>query len=328
MAKLVSEIPAALDGYAPNRLSYEGRKQWLDIRKLHIGGSESATLLGHGMFDSMFSMYMDKTGQKPDDFSDSTRMQWGRRLEYSIRDGIAQDLQYDPDDCLYMEDTYLWANGPARLGSTPDAILAYPSYKVIEALGEVAGPGVFEIKNTDSLVHKQKWVDDEPPIQYIVQLQHYMAVTGYEWGVLGALVGGNTPYVYFYRRHEPTIEAIKAASVEFWQRVEDGNPPPIDDSLATENTIKAAYPRDNGLEADLTGDNELPELCQQFKEKKAQEKELGSAIRGLRSRIMEKVGDHKKVNTNGYLISAPSRDVEAYMVNARTQRTLTIKELS
>merc|ERR1711965_355788 len=184
-------------------------------------------------------MYMDKTGQKPDDFSDSTRMQWGRRLEYSIRDGITQDLQYDADECLYMEDTYLWANGPARLGSTPDAILAYPSYKVIEALGEVAGPGVFEIKNTDSLVHKQKWVDDEPPIQYIVQLQHYMAVTGYEWGVLGALVGGNTPYVYFYRRHEPTIEAIKAASVEFWQRVEDGNPPPIDDSLATENTIKA-----------------------------------------------------------------------------------------
>ena len=328
MAKLVSEMPPSVDGYTPNKMTYDGRAEWLGIRKGFIGGSESATLLGHGMFSSEYAMYMDKTNQSPDDFTDNTRMQWGRRLEYSIRDGIAADLQYDPDECLYTEDTYFWANGTAKIGSTPDAVLPYPSYKIIEALGDVQGPGVFEVKNTDSLVHKQKWIDGEPPVQYIVQVQHYMAVMGYEWGILGALVGGNTPHVYFYRRHQPTIDAIEAASVKFWERVEAGKPPHVDDSVSTENTIKAMYPRDNGVDADLTGDNELPALCQQFKAKKAEEKELGTVIRGLRSRIMDKVGEHKKISTNGFLISAPSRDVEAYMVNARTQRTLTVKELS
>lgn len=328
MAKLVSQMPPALDGFKPEVITHDGRAQWLAIRKKFTGGSESATLLGHGMFSSVYAMYMDKTNQAPDSFKDTPRMAWGRRLEYSIRDGIAEDLGYDPDECLYTEDSYFHANGPARLGLSADAVLPYPSHKVLDALGEVEGAGAFEIKNTDSIVHKQKWIDGEPPVQYIVQLQHYMAVMGYQWGVLGALVGGNTPFVYFYKRHQPTIDAIEAASVEFWERVEAGKPPPIDNSVATENAIKSVYPRDNGIDADLTGDNELPDLCLQFKEKKAEEKELGSAIRGLRSRIMEKVGDHKKVSTNGFLVSAPSRDVEAYMVNARTQRTLTVKELN
>lgn len=329
MATKVTELPPALSGFAPEAMYFDGRAEWLEIRKKFIGGSESATLLGHGMFSSPYALYMDKTGGAPDMFTDNVRMVWGTRLEYSIRDGIAQDLGYDLDECLYCEGVYFYANGPARLGSTPDAVLPYPSYKVHEALGEdVTGPGVFEVKNVDSLVHHQKWTDDEPPVQYIVQLQHYLAVTGYEWGVLGALVGGNTPYVYFYRRHQPTIDAITSACLEFWQGVDEGKAPAIDDSGATENTIKAMHPTDNGAELDLTSDNELPTLCAEFKQQKAAEKEIGAAIRGLRSKIMEKVGDNRKVHTNGYTVNAPSRDVDGYWVNPRTQRTLTIKELN
>ena len=46
---------------------------------------------------------------------------------------------------------------------------------------EQEGHGVFEIKNVDGLIHKQQWTENEPPVQYIIQLQHYMYVLGYSW---------------------------------------------------------------------------------------------------------------------------------------------------
>ena len=328
MALLVNDFPAAIDGYMPECKVYNGRAEWLDIRRGYTGGSEAAALLGASMWGSVYSLYMEKTGATPPDFTDSTRMQWGRRLEYSIRDGIAEDLGYDQNECLYTESTYFYRDGPARLGSTPDAVLQYPSHAVHEALGDdIEGPGVFEIKNVDGMIHNQKWTDDEPPLQYIIQLQHYMAVMGYTWGVLGALVGGNQPYVYFYRRHDPTIANIIVASKKFWQNIEDGKEPPVDGSTATEKAIKARYPRSVGDEVDLTGDNELPTLCSDYLGLKKEEKDLTSKIRAIKNKLMDKIGDAGAATTNGFVLKAPSRDVAEYVVAARTQRTLTVKEM-
>lgn len=331
MAIHVDDFPAALDGTTPVKIKYNGRDHWLSIRRQFIGGSESAVLLGASLFGSLYSMYMEKTEQAPDDFTDNTRMQWGRRLEASIRDGIAEDLGYANDECLYCDTTYFHMSGEyahARVGSTPDGVFTHPSDAVIEALGDVKGPGIFEIKNVDGLMHREKWTDGEPPLQYIIQLQHYMAVMGYEWGALGALVGGNDPQVYFYRRHEPTIVAIIEASANFWRQVDERKVPPVDGSVATENTIKAMHPRSTVESVDLSGDNELPELCSQYLEVKAKERDHGKQARELRNKIMAKVGDAGLVYANGYTLKAPSRDVEAYMVKARTQRTLTIKEVA
>lgn len=326
MALVIDRMPLTNKGDEPLTLAFEGRKQWLEIRKKYIGASESATLLGYGMFSSPYALYMEKTNQAPDTFTDNTRMAWGRRLEASIRDGIAEDLGYDPQDCLYGDEIYVYKEGPERLGCTPDAVLAYPNHRVHIALGDVQGPGCFEVKNVDGIIHKQKWTEDEPPVQYLTQLQHQLAVTGYEWGVLGALVGGNKPMTYFYRRHEPTIQAIKSAALAFWEAVDQGKPPAIDDSQATEKTIKAMHPRDNGADLDLSADNELPQVCADFLAKKKAYRELDKEIRGLKSQIMEKLGDARTADVLNFSIKAPTTEVEGYWVEARTQRTLTVKE--
>jgi predicted phage-related endonuclease len=327
MAKHVKQFPANKDGYKPAFIDFDGREAWLDIRRSFIGGSEAAILLNKSQWGSEYSLHMEKTGGAPSDFTDSTRMQWGRRLEYSIRDGIAEDMGYDDSSCLYAESTYMYKKGVAKMGSTPDAVFTHASKAVIEALGHVEGPGVLEIKNVDGLIHNQKWTDNEPPLQYIIQLQHYMAVMGYEWGVLGALAGGNQPYVYFYRAHAATQMAIETSCVAFWENIASGKTPPIDSSTASESTIKRMHPRAVVDEVDLTSDNELPLICASYKTAKVEEKEIGEKIRGLRSKIMAKVGDAAQARANGFLLKYPSRDVEAYTVKPRTQRTLTIKEL-
>ena len=104
--------------------------------------------------------------------------------------------------------------------------------------------------------------------------------------------------------------------------------------LAKENayadsfTIKLSLiERKEADEVDLTADNELPLICASYKIAKAEEKEIGEKIRGLRSKIMAKVGDAAQARCEGFVLKYPSRDVEAYMVKPRTQRTLTIKEL-
>ena len=327
MAKIVGNFPAALNGYKPKEIRYKSFEHWLEVRKSHTSGTDSSALLGHNMYTSEYAIYMEKTNQVKSTFTGNVRTVWGNRNEATIRDGIAEDLGYEPDQVLICENAYFCIDGKEKLGATVDAVLEAPTPEVIEGFGEkVKGAGIFEIKNVDSLIHKQKWINDEPPLQYILQIQHYMAVFGYEWAILGALVGGNTPYVYYYKRHEPTIKAIKKASIAFWQRVADNTPPPIDNSNATAETIK----RQNGdvkeLEADLTQDNELPSVCENYLKVKKEISKLDKEVRGYKSQIMAKLGENSSANVNGFYVKAPSKYIEAYTVDARTQRTLTVKE--
>ena len=42
---------------------------------------------------------------------------------------------------------------------------------------------------------KKEWKDEEIPVAYLLQCQHYMAVTGYEAWWIAVLIGGNK-FVY------------------------------------------------------------------------------------------------------------------------------------
>lgn len=327
MARQVGKFPAALNGFKPKQIKFKSYEHWLELRKNNTNGTDSSVLLGHNMFTSVYSLFMEKTHQVGTDFTDNMRMQWGRRLESSIRDGIAEDLGYTDEQVFVCENSYFCVDGEERLGATVDAVLEKPTPEIIKGFGKVVkGAGILEIKNVDGLMHKQKWTNNEPPIQYILQLQHYMAVFGYEWGILGALVGGNTPLVYFYERHEPTIAAIKKASLAFWQNVADNNPPAIDNSNATAETIKRRDYNVNELEVDLTHDNELPSVCENYLNIKKEISKLDKEVRGYKSVIMDKIGENSAASVNGFYIKAPQKHVEEYTVKARTQRTLTVKE--
>lgn len=313
-----------------------GSLEWLALRKNYTSGTDSPVLMEKSSFKSPFSLYHEKSGLIEDNFKDNNRMLWGRRLESAIRDGVAQDLGYQDDEVWVSNDTY-YTLEESKLGATPDAVLQFPSRFVNNRLGKVQeGHGVFEIKNVDGLIHKQQWTEDEPPVQYIIQLQHYMYVLGYSWGVLTALVNGNTTYTYCYELHQPTINKIRNNSFFFWDNLDNGKqcPYPANGANSTTNTLKSLYPSQNGETLDKTQDNKFTTLVTNFVHAKQNHKDATKNLAKCKNLLQAEIADNSLIECNVFdnglnkkhLIKQTTTEVSEYTVKARTQTSFTVKE--
>ena len=60
-----------------------GSPEWHEQRRLALGGSEVAAVLGISPFESRFSLWHRKAGLAQP-IQDSPEMEWGRRLESAI----------------------------------------------------------------------------------------------------------------------------------------------------------------------------------------------------------------------------------------------------
>ena len=96
--------------------------------------------------------------------------------------------------------------------------------RVIE--GDQRGPGVLEIKCPGSMVAR-KCVRDGMQEYYIIQLQHYLGVTGYKWGVIVVLDYDDWKLVpYEAHPDKDLIKIIFDEDTKFWQYVLDHEEPP------------------------------------------------------------------------------------------------------
>ena len=57
------------------------RIKWLEERKLGIGGTDVAKILGASKYGTELSVWLDKTGVSPDEEEDNFAMWWGRESE-------------------------------------------------------------------------------------------------------------------------------------------------------------------------------------------------------------------------------------------------------
>ena len=64
----------------------------------------------------------------------------------------------------------------------------------------------------------------------MLQIQHYMAVTGYKAAYIAVLIGGNTFRWRLIERDEELIAMLIELESRFWEYVKNGTPPPIDGS--------------------------------------------------------------------------------------------------
>ena len=92
------------------------------------------------------------------------------------------------------------------------------------------GTCVFEAK-TASAYKAGEW-EDTIPDEYMCQIQHYMAVTGYAGTYIAVLIGGNTFRWKFVERDEELISMLIELETAFWNHVQDCTPPPLDGSDA------------------------------------------------------------------------------------------------
>lgn len=193
---------------------------WHALRAENVGASEVAALFGLSPYVSRFTLWHQKAGKVARPEFSSERMEWGNLLEGPIATHIAAKQGWE----IRKVKTYLTHEDVPGMGASLD----------FEILNHPDGPGCFEIKNVDSLVFRNQWLNLEDgslqaPIHIEMQLQHQLSVTGYAWGAIGLLVGGNEAHVLIRKRHAPTIARIEAEVASFWESIRKGEAPSITD---------------------------------------------------------------------------------------------------
>lgn len=207
-------------------IAFNNHEEWLEIRKNYIGGSDAAAVVGLNSFSSPYTVWADKLGKLPPK-DDNEAMRLGRDLE----DYVAKRFTEQTGKKVRRKNFILWNSDYPFAHANVDRLI----------VGENAG---LECKTT-SVLNLKSFKNGEFPENYYVQCMHYMAVTGYKKWYLAVLILGKEFKVFEIERDEDEIKALMNAEREFWSCVENGEPPMIDGSQATTDTIKTVLAESN-----------------------------------------------------------------------------------
>lgn len=249
------------------------RHHWLDARRRGIGGSDALAVLGLSPYSSRYVVWADKSGLLPER-DDSEAMKWGRLLEPVIAEQFTEETGVQTSACGLMRHV----DRGWQLAS-------------VDRL--TADSGILEIKTT-SVYKAGDWDDDQVADAAEAQLQHYLAVTGFEHGYAAALIGGQRLEIRHVERDERLISLLIEAEAELWDMVQAGTAPALDGSEATARALAQLYPwADPEVAVELSEDGvsalreyvELGKQAKDIKERRDAAKnlvcgELGDAMTG------------------------------------------------
>lgn len=308
---------------------FENEAEWHALRAANVGGSECAAL-----FDcqpayalSKFALWHVKAGLAPPPKVEGERIQWGLRLEAAIANAAAEQEGWTIRKGGYVTDPT--TNG---MGCTLDYIIDAPG----ENDEDCNGPGLLEVKNSDWLQHKNTWTDEEPPMHILLQFMHQAGCTGYSWGAVACLIGGNKLNIYRYKVRPKLISEIRRRVKDFWQSIEDGKPPAVDASESATAVLKSVYPVLYDEELDLSTNNEFSEICAEMLKWAEVRKDAVKHEDLEKNRLRALMGDYKRASGNGYRVSisvtpekAPREPKPGELISGRAEtRRFNVKEIA
>ncbi|BAH17653.1 YqaJ viral recombinase family protein [Macrococcoides caseolyticum] len=259
-------------------------EEWLKARQSGIGGSDAGTILGVNKWKSKTQLFFEKVNPELKQQVDNEFIYWGNVLE----DVVAKEFE-------------------TRTGKKVrknNKMLRHPEHEFMLAnldrviVGEKA---LLECKTT-SQYNIDQWKDDEIPASYLCQIQHYMAVTGYEKAYIAVLCGGNQFIWKEVPRDDELIGIIINAEKDFWyNNVLAGVIPEIDGSDATKNFLNHMYKDIDETEVQLSDDVET--LLTALEQVKQEEKELKELKTQYENKIKHILGNNLAGKTSGYQIT-------------------------
>lgn len=259
-------------------------EEWLKARQAGIGGSDAGTILGVNKWKSKTQLFFEKVNPELKQQVDNEFIYWGNVLE----DVVAKEFE-------------------TRTGKKVrknNKMLRHPEHEFMLAnldrviVGEKA---LLECKTT-SQYNIDQWKDDEIPASYLCQIQHYMAVTGYEKAYIAVLCGGNQFIWKEVPRDDELIEIIINAEKDFWyNNVLAGVIPEIDGSDATKDFLNHMYKDIDETEVQLSDDVET--LLTALEQVKQEEKELKELKTQYENKIKHILGNNLAGKTSGYQIT-------------------------
>lgn len=258
--------------------------EWLEKRRLGIGGSDIGAICGVNPYKSPISVYLDKIGELPP-LEENEAMHFGNQLEQVVADEYAERTGYKVQkrNAIFHHAKYPWA-----LANVDRVIL-----------GDKRGVGVLEVKTASEYQAKQ-WSEGIVPEQYILQLQWYLWITGYTWGAFAVLVGGNKFFTHEMERDDHLIGNMIMIAAEFWKKVENCTPPAFDGSKDSESVLKMMYPDSLGTEIDLS---DRSKLLTDYEEAKEQEAFWEAKKNTAENQIKALLGTNERARVGDQLIT-------------------------
>ncbi|MCC2491667.1 YqaJ viral recombinase family nuclease, partial [Bacillus cereus] len=188
---------------------------------------------------------------------------------------------------------------------TCNAILQHPEYPWMLAnvdrlvVGEKVG---LECKTASEYL-KKEWEGEEIPASYLLQCQHYMAVTGYKAWWIAVLIGGNKFIYKKIERDEEIIQYLIEIEKDFWlNHVEKGIPPMFDGSEASSTLLKEMYP-DSVEDSEIELGNEVELLIEARDQVDKEIKALEEQKAEYENKIKAKLGTNEVGKTENYKVS-------------------------
>ena len=263
------------------------RLAWLKARQAGIGGSDVSAIMGLNKWKSPIDVWVDKTTSVKDE-EPSEAAYWGIVLEDVVAGEFVQRTGLRVRRCnqllQHSEYPYMIANIDREIVGRPN--------------GQRVG---LECK-TASEYRKDEWSDDEIPAEYILQCQHYMAVTGYEAWWIAVLIGGNK---FVYKRIDRDAEIIKMLIEQegiFWhQYVESKVMPPADGSEACKKALGEMYPHSDGRTVAL--DAECKDLLERRSALKKRADAVERQLNEIENTIKAKLGQAEIGEVSGYRVT-------------------------
>lgn len=269
----------------------ESTEAWRALRAEDITSTEVAALFDCSPYATAFELFHRKRNKEIVDIEESERMKWGNRLQDAIAQGIAQDQGWMVRRMSeYIRDTAM------HLGASFD-------YSI-----ETNPLGILETKNVDALQYRDGWIVDgetiEAPPHIELQLQTQLAVSGRDYGYIGALVGGNRIVLIRRDANAQVIESIKIKVAEFWKRIADENPP-LPDFSRDMDIIRRIYSNvEPGKVVDVRESADMLQLAMRYRELGAAIKDIEAQRNECKAKMLTMIGDAAKAQGEMFTISA------------------------
>ena len=260
-------------------------EEWLEYRRLGIGGSDVSVVCGINRYKSPVELWLDKTGQLPPQEAGEAAY-WGTQLEPFVR---AEFTKRTGIEVKQVKELLQSEEYPFMLANL-DGICEVPD----------VGTCIFEAK-TASAYKTGQW-EDTIPDEYMCQIQHYMAVTGYPGAYIAVLIGGNTFKWRFVERDEELISMLIKLETAFWSHVQDGTPPPLDGSDATAKYLAERF-RDSIPKSHIILPDTAADLLAQYDQACEQLEAVTERKQKTENLLKEMLGENEVGTAGGRIVT-------------------------
>lgn len=192
---------------------------WHAFRKNHLGSSDAAAIMGVSPWKTALDLYNEKTNEQEKLTSSNFAMRRGVELEPLALAKFEEETGYLMTPRVLVHPIHGWASAS------------------LDGL-EIEGSCAVEVKCSGKVDHALA-LKGEVPEKYIPQLQHIMWVSDLPEIYYMSYVSDEDFIIFKVPRDNEYITRLITAESEFWQRIQDRNPPEPTDRDCQEITSEA-----------------------------------------------------------------------------------------